>query len=188
MLARTITLSVSLMLFAACREAYKERELAERLNQVSLKEKELAQKEDSLRAREAALRTREVRLDSLLTSRDSVRTVHPEVVGAWTVTMKCTETSCPGSAIGDQKTEQWTVRYEADRVVVDAISSNKQQRTFHGAFHDAQLTLAVQKSTAMVADITIKLTLSKPNKLEGVREVVQQDGCKVLYAMEVQKI
>jgi len=39
--------------------------------------------------------------------------------------MRCTETNCSGSAVGDTKNEQWEIGYQNGGIVAQAFSGNK---------------------------------------------------------------
>jgi hypothetical protein len=98
------------MSFTASGCGMRERELKldQKMSEINQKEQELLLKEKSLQLKEEELAKKEELLDS--SSRSPVDTFlvqHPQLPGKWNVTMRCTETTCPGSAVGDTKNEQW---------------------------------------------------------------------------------
>ena len=83
-------------------------------------------KEKSLQLKEVELAQKEKLLDSSSKKpTDSSIALHPQLPCKWDVTMRCTETNCSGSAVGDTKNEQWEIGYQNGGIVAQAFSGNK---------------------------------------------------------------
>ena len=102
------------------------RNFEKKLAYVNQKEQELLLKEKSLRLTEVELAQKENLLDSSSKNpTDSFIALHPQLPGKWDVTMRCTETNCFGSGVGDTKNEQWEIGYQNGGIVAQAFSGNK---------------------------------------------------------------
>jgi hypothetical protein len=102
--------------------------------------------------------------------------------------MNCIETDCPGSAIGDTKTEQWDMSYEGSDVIAKAFANNKLVRVYKGHLKGNSLSLAVEQQVPSDASMTVALTLANEDILEGHREIRQSSGCRIIYSLEATKI
>ena len=56
--------------------------------------------------------------------------------------MTCIETTCPGSAVGDTKTETWDINYENNLIIAKAMANNKLVRVYTGSYDGTNLTLS----------------------------------------------
>ena len=104
--------------------------------------------------------------------------------------MKCTETTCTGSAVGDTKTEQWQIGFENNKVIVTATSNNKLLRLYAGNYVGNSLELTAQQDNAItpqVGKIVVRLQETKENKLEGQREIIRPEDCRIVYDLQLQK-
>ncbi len=168
--------------------------LRQREEELKNKEAALNQKEQELLLREKTLQIKE-REDSLKTyhsdstiQTDSLRLYNPAIIGIWNVKMTCTETSCPGSAIGDTRTEQWNISFESNTVIVKAMADDKLIRTYTGSPNNTRLGLKDQQtldssSTKMV----VRLRLVNKTTMDGVREIFRENNCKVVYSLQMNK-
>jgi hypothetical protein len=176
-------------LFSGCN--LREREL-----NVEKKEAELMQKEQelnllakTLQIKEEELIKREKRLDSTSLS-DTTGVYNSALVGKWLVRMTCTETTCTGSAVGDVKNEQWNISYQNNNIIATAMDAGKIVRVYSGIYtgntvelvEDRQST-ASQPATKMI----VRLRVTNDNTLEGQREIVRENGCKIIYALQMSK-
>ena len=110
-------------------------DLDEREKAVERKALELQQKEEELQARELALTQKEEALARLTqpldsTHKDSSLIYDPRLIGLWSVRMTCTQTTCPGSAVGDTKTEQWELSYQGHHILAKALVSDTLTRVY----------------------------------------------------------
>jgi hypothetical protein len=55
--------------------------------------------------------------------------------------MTCTETTCPGSAIGDTKTETWDISYQNNVLLAKANVGDKLTRVYTGTYDGTNLVL-----------------------------------------------
>jgi hypothetical protein len=104
--------------------------------------------------------------------------------------MRCTETTCSGSAVGDTKNEQWEISYENNGIVAKAFSENKLVRVYTGSNNEGIVELSTEpdnpdlsKSTRMI----VRLQSIKENEISGLREILRPDNCHIIYALELKK-
>lgn len=176
-----------LVFFAACGPSAEQKDMQLRNVQLKQRQDSLTEKEKLLTMKEQELIVREMRLDSLLKKMDTTGVYDPRLTGNWKVKMTCIETSCTGSAVGDTRTEQWELKYQDYNVMAYAVKDGKVTRTYSGIFQNELLKLRVQKENETEADMNVDLSFANENKMEGKREIVQQDGCKIVYTMEAEK-
>ncbi|MGI8599333.1 MAG: hypothetical protein ACR2KB_08760 [Chitinophagaceae bacterium] len=104
--------------------------------------------------------------------------------------MVCTESTCPGSAVGDIRNETWQINYESNKVIAQARASNQLVRIYTGIYtgntleliEDAQVSPS-QPATRMV----VRLRLTSDTRMEGTREIVREGDCKIIYSMDMTK-
>lgn len=164
----------------------REQELLFREKSLALKEEELLRREsafDSLHKRDSAI------VDSL--QGDSITRVNPRVAGTWSVKMTCTETSCSGSAIGDTRNEQWEITIQDDAIIARAMSNNKLVRTYTGNSRGGLIYLTTQQEaldTEQAVRMIVRLQETRNNEMEGRREIIRTDECRILYKLELKKL
>lgn len=153
------------------------------------KEQELKMFEQQLISRDIELKSRELLLDSLEHFSDTTGTYNAKLIGDWVVNMKCIETSCEGSALGDTKTERWNISYHNNRVVVKVLSKNLIARVYLGKFTENILKLqSRQQDSNAAVTMDVHLVQISDDKMEGVREINQEGRCKIVYAVGLSKI
>ncbi len=142
----------------------------------------------ALQQREDALSQKLLKLDSL--SHDSTMLYEPQLIGRWAVRMTCTETSCPGSALGDVKSEIWDISYQENALVAKAIVKNNMVRIYSGK----STRDGIQMSDAPPSDsggnavvISISLKQKNGNTLEGERVIARENDCRIVYALQLSK-
>lgn len=166
-----------------------------REKEVERKTVELQQKEEELQARELALTQKEAELATLARNVDSTRQdssfiYDPRLIGLWSVTMTCTETTCPGSAVGDTKTEQWELSYQGHHILARALVSDTLTRVYQGIYTGNTLELVEERSGAPAQPATrmiVRLRLVNSSTMEGQREIVREGECKIIYALQMNK-
>lgn len=162
--------------------------LQERTSKLEQKEKELEAKEQQLQQRELAIQQKEQAQNVLkdsLPSDDSLYLVQNNLSGDWNTRMRCTATTCMGSAIGDEKNEKWNISFNNDKVLVQATVANKITRVYVGKIVNDRIELAdnIGNNTSETnTKIKVVLTKRGENTLEGEREIVKQD-CNILYTL-----
>jgi len=171
---------------AACVNREDSDELKSREMKVSQKEEELRIFEQQLITRDIELKSREKLLDSLEYTGDTTGVYNAKLIGNWTVNMKCIETNCEGSALGDTKTERWNIAYHNNRVVVKVMSKNIITRVYLGVYTEAGL--ALQSKQQDLTSMSIQLNQLSDTKMEGVREINQGGNCKIVYSVGLSKI
>lgn len=177
------------LLFSGCN--LREREEALRLRETALNEREqqLMLREETLQVKEAALNQRTVNVDSTRLQ-DTTHVVNPALAGNWQVKMTCTETTCPGSAVGDTKTEQWNFAYQDNRLVVKAVAGEQLARVYTGYSTASGIELAEENAGAgnqPAAKMMVRLHRVDDTRLEGQREIIRENDCRIVYALQLQK-
>ena len=184
-----IFLITGIIFFSSCGLRQREAELDKRTNDLMHREQELFLKEQSLQLKEEQLNNREKLLDS--TTRivnDSLFLEHQKLPGTWLVEMQCTETNCPGSAVGDTKNELWDLKFQNDMVIVSAIANKQAAWVYTGTFIGNMLRLSVPRDTLEnSAKIVVRLQQTKEKEMIGEREIIQPTGCRILYSIRLKK-
>jgi hypothetical protein len=184
-----ILLLSGVIFFSSCGLRQREIELDKKMDELNQREQQLALKERSLAAKEIQLNEREKQIDSTKnTVNDTLFLEHKKIPGTWMVDMQCTETTCAGSAVGDIKSEQWNFKFQDNTVIASAMSNNQLVRVYTGAYFGNLLKLSVQQdSTETSAKINVRLTQTKEKEMEGEREIIQANGCHILYSLRMKK-
>ncbi|MCU7549105.1 hypothetical protein OCK74_08260 [Chitinophagaceae bacterium LB-8] len=187
-----ITLFLFSLLTCSCDIRKREQILTQKENELNQKEQELFLKENALQLKEEELLRRSQSLDSLHINvpTDTVF-INPEFVGLWTVQMHCIETSCPGSAVGDVKTEQWDISYQNNATIAKVIDDAKVVRIYSGTSTSNSIEMTFQQSnteTNKVTNMIVRLEQTAKKRLEGRREITRgPENCKIIYAVEMEK-
>lgn len=194
-----IFISFIALIAGACESRRKEAMLAKKQAELRQKEQELLLKEKTLEFRDEELGKKELALDSAIRSEnladslartDTGYAVNNAVIGPWSVKMTCIATTCPGSAVGDVKNEQWEIGYEGNHVVAKAMVGDRLARVYSGMANNNTLELLEHKdTTSRTADtrIVVRLNLKDPRTLEGTREIIRENDCRIVYAMRMEK-
>jgi hypothetical protein len=182
MIIRTLVFLLAATLLQSCGYKEKEEQLKKREQQIAEKEQMLIQWEQRLTVQEKELQDKKKKMEDSTAVTDSLQA--QTIAGKWTVKMRCTETSCSGSAIGDTKTETWEITYAAGRMVVNAFSGNELARIYNGSFLQNKLeVMSGQEGSDSMMRVQIEL---KENKLEGIRDVERSD-CKIRYTLTAER-
>lgn len=167
----------------------RENAIEKRENEVNQKEQQLLLQEKQLQLKEEELAQREKYIDS--TQNEVVAdsfAINPKIIGNWAVSMRCTATTCEGSAVGDTKNEQWEIAFQDQNVIVKAKADNKLVRVYSGVFKENSLQLTAQhEPEAPNTKIMVKLTFKNDSELEGTREIHRDELCQIVYAMTLKK-
>ncbi len=176
---------------SGCGLRERELELEKKMNEVSQKEQELLLKEKSLQAKEDELAKKVKQLDSTTNnSADSIFALHTQLTGKWNVTMRCTETTCSGSAVGDTKNEQWEFSFQNNVIVAQAFSDNKLVRVYSGTNNGNSVELSTQPDNAdplLSTKMIVRIQEIKENEMQGQREILRPDNCHIVYALDFKK-
>lgn len=170
-------------------------DIDKREKEVEKKAQALQQKEEELQARETALAMKEEELARQARAIDSSRQdssfiYDPRLIGLWSVKMTCTETTCPGSAVGDTKSEQWELSYQGHHILARALVSDTLTRVYQGIYTGNTLELVEERGGALAQPATrmiVRLRLVNPGAMEGQREIVREGDCKIIYALQMDK-
>lgn len=175
--------------FSSCNLREKEEALNLKEAQLNEKEQELLLKERTLQLKEEELSRAKEKLDSTALV-DTTALFNQALIGTWAVRMTCTQTSCPGSAVGDTKTETWEINYQGKYVVARVMVNNELVRTYSGTYNGNTLELVQRtesSATEPETNITIRLKLVNETQLEGTREIERIGDCKITYSVKMDK-
>ena len=139
--------------------------------------------------KEQELLLKEAMLDSTV-HQDSILRFDSTIIGRWSVKMVCKETTCSGSAVGDTKNEQWEITSQGTQYIAKAMSGDQLIRVYSGIYTGNTLELIAELETTSgqpAAKMVVRLHIVNEKRLEGQREIVRENSCKVLYLMEMDK-
>jgi hypothetical protein len=181
-----------LLLLPACNSDDRKKALDQKEAELNRLERELQLKQQSLALKEEELAQKERSIDSvsIKITRDTLAGLHPGLPGLYNVTMRCTETTCPGSAVGDTKTEQWQLVFENNQVIVNAMSGKKLVRVYMGGYVGNTMELLAQTDTVtglQTGNMVVRLQETRENRLRGMREITRQDNCRIIYDLDLEK-
>jgi len=182
-----ICLLLLMTLLSGCNLSQREDALKTREAELNQKEQELIAKEKTLQFKEKELAEKQMWYDTL--ARDSSFIANPSIAGLWSVKMTCVETTCAESAVGDSRTEEWIISYEANHVIGRVMADGKLVRVYTGRFNgkSIELSLETQGSSPEAATrMLVRLTIENPGLMEGQREIVRHN-CKVVYTVRMEK-
>jgi hypothetical protein len=180
-------LIIFISLVSGCGLRQKEEELKKKETALNQKEQELLLKEKTLEIKEQELLVREKKIDST-TQTDTTMLNNPAIIGIWNVKMTCTQTTCSGSAVGDIRTEQWNISYESNSVIVKAMADEKLIRTYIGNPNINTIELKDQQTTdSSSTKMTVRLRLINATTMDGEREIIRENNCKVVYSLQLNK-
>lgn len=185
---RTILL-IGLFILSGCDLRKREIEMDKKMSELRQKEQELNLREQSLQLREDKLNEKQKILDSAnRMMNDSIVKEYPYIPGTWLVEMECTETNCPGSAVGDISNEQWEFKFQDNHVIVSATRNSNLVRVYAGDFNDGSLSLSEPlDSSASPGKILVSLQPRNAKEMQGKREIIREDGCRILYSLRLKK-
>ena len=173
----------------SCELNRKESLLQQKADSLHQVEQRLILKEKTLEVKEQELLLRELKLDSTV-QKDTTLAFDSTLIGKWAVKMVCSETTCSGSAVGDTKNEQWEITSEGTKFIVKAMSAEQLVRVYTGIYtgNTLELIAGVGNATGQpAAKMVVRLHIVNEKKLEGQREIVRENACKVIYTMEMDK-
>jgi hypothetical protein len=180
-----LSLICTCFLVAACEPSAnrvaREAALNEKARNLEILEQELNSRSQELAARERVL-------DSIQHLNDTTSKFNADLIGNWSTSMRCTETSCEGSAVGDTKSEKWEISYQDNQVKLKAFVNSQLIGEYSGLFSDDGLVVTAKRGPAESTTL-ITVTLSPPvgNKMSGTRVINQAGKCSIVYALEMQK-
>ena len=183
-------LLVFLFVFSSCYDKKKEQFLHKKEIELAQKEQQLILKEKTLQIKEQELTDRVKRLDSTQINPADTAIYIEALAGTWDVRMTCIETSCPGSAIGDTKNEQWEIGYQNDVLLAKATVRGKLVRVYSGISTSRGIELAARPGVDQADASTrmlVRLQRNTSGKLMGSREIIRGSDCKIVYALELSK-
>jgi hypothetical protein len=188
---KSLILSLSMLLLFAtgCESRRKQEAIEERTAALDQREQELLFKERTLQLKEEELLKREAKIDSTL-NKDTASLVNSALVGNWSVKMSCIETTCTGYAVGDTKNEVWDISYQGNNILARAMAGHQLVRVYSGRLsgNTVELTEGRDSTVAMSGTtMFVRLNMMNDKTMEGHREIVRENDCKVVYALEMVK-
>ncbi len=187
---RIFLLLFFLPLLAGCDFQQRENSLKIKGDSLLKREADLAILEKSLLLKEEDLEAREHLLDSVK-QEDTNYIIDPALTGAWNVRMTCTETTCPGSAVGDTKAETWRLSFQGKRLSAVSIVRNQVGRFYTGKYTSEGIYLKgdVESEAEAVTNtkIEVQLQVKDTNTIEGVRRIVHEGDCVVTYGIKLNR-
>jgi len=186
---RRLFIFLCVLLAATGCDLKQQQQLKQKEEALNAKEQELTARENAVQIKEQDLVAREQKLDSALLQ-DSSILFDSTLLGLWNVKMDCIETTCTGSAVGDTKTEQWKVSYEENKVVARVMDNGKLVRLYSGKYRGAMLELSVppaDSASKVPAAMVVRVQHTAPDHLEGRREITRAEGCRIIYAIVLDK-
>jgi hypothetical protein len=167
----------------------KETELAQREQEILLQQRELELKEEELLKKERIIDS--TRSDSTISDSTMIRdSVNSAMLGVWAVKMTCTETTCPGSAVGDVKNEHWEITIENNQIVARALAGENLVRVYSGVSSGNSIELTEHKDSVVseaAIRMTVRLRMTSDKAMEGQREIIREGDCKIVYALQLEK-
>jgi hypothetical protein len=182
-------LTILLLFASGCESRRKQEAMEQRIAALNQKEQELLFKERALQLKEEELLRREAKIDSTLNT-DTAGLVNPALVGNWSVKMSCIETTCTGYAVGDTKNEVWNISYQGNNILARAMAGHQLVRVYSGRLRGNTVELAEGRDSTVATPGTkmfVRLTMNTQNIMEGQREIIRENDCKVVYALELVK-
>ncbi len=173
------------MAFSGCGGRQREQELERKVAEINQKEQQLLLKEQELNRRERLLDSVKHKLNS-----SSISQVNTTLAGTWQVDMRCIETNCPGSTLGDTRTEQWMIDFQGNEVIVKVMDDSTLVRVYTGVSAGSNLELYSQSEGTTPHQLTkmiVRLLQTRNNHLEGQREIIRPENCRIVYALDVNK-
>ncbi len=177
------------LLFSGCASREKEEALNRKEDSLNQREQQLLLKEKTLAIREDELLSKEKKFDST-SNVDSAGYYNPALTGNWSVKMTCTETSCAGSAVGDVNNQEWIFSYQGNSIIARVMEGNRLMRTYTGTYNNKQveMTETMQSTTTQPAvKMLVRLTVINETSMDGQREIIRENNCKIIYALDLQK-
>lgn len=190
-----VRIVIALFLFgifcSGCSSASRQKELQDKELALQQKERELNTREQELAIREELLLQREQKMDStgLVDSTqyiDSIQAANMNITGRWNVQMTCTETTCPGSAVGDIKNEQWEIVQQANTIIVRARANDQLVRVYTGSIENGTVSLIADQTGSTDATPVKMAVQFKPvnnKRMEGKREIIREKDCRIVYTL-----
>lgn len=117
-------------------------------------------------------------------------TQQPAITGTWHVKMVCRETSCPGSAVGDTKSENWIFEGDSTAIIARVMAGNNLVRVYTGtlAGNTLEMTEAVGTHTdPQGTQIRVRINMEGEKSKTGTREILQKNVCRILYDLKLDK-
>ncbi|HET7897311.1 MAG TPA: hypothetical protein VFL47_06570 [Flavisolibacter sp.] len=189
MKAFVIMLMAIVALTSGCDLRQREEALQQKEEALNEREQQLLLKERTLQAKEEELGKQQKRLDSTLVS-DSTHKIIPALAGSWSVKMTCIEATCPGSAVGDTKTEVWQFSYAGNTLVGKAMAGDKLVRVYTGYVVESTIELKEERTgtdNTPPANINVRLHIVDDLHMEGQREITREGECRIVYDLQLQK-
>ena len=168
----------------------REEQLENKQKTLQQKEQELVAWQNSLNLKDEELTRREQLLDSTRVMTDTLANLFPTIPGTYNTTMRCTETNCAGSAVGDTRTEQWEIAFQNNSIIIKAMNDDKLVRVYSGTYASNGFELLAQTdNTTPTPDVkmVVRIQPAKENTMIGTREIYRTNDCRIVYDLTLAK-
>ncbi len=182
-------LTFYMLVAPGCKNRKAGEDLTKREAALLQREKELALRETVLQLKEAAVLEKQNRIDSTL-KLDTTRKIYQPVLGLWNTKMVCIETTCTGSAVGDNKTEQWDFSFQSNSLIAKAMVNNKISRVYTGIYTGNAFELTEEQSDStggIVTKMIVRLNLVDSTRMQGQRQIIREGDCRIVYDLKLEK-
>ena len=177
------------VIFSGCNFQQREAELQKRSDELTQKEQQLILREKALQLKEDSIKLLLARGDSTSFA-DSIAILPAKLTGEWSAKMVCTQTSCPGSAIGDVQTDNWQFSTQDSSLIIKSVSRGQINRVYTGNYYRGntiRVTVSSDNPQSGSSSRLIEITEIRDTKMKGTRTVTQPDGCQIVYSLELDK-
>ncbi len=111
-----------------------------------------------------------------------------DIIGKWNVTLKCTETSCDWVKVDDMKPETWLISKEGDLIKINVLDNKETASSYDGIFRGGSMRFqGTQFDGLRTGKSTIIASIEKDDVIEGTREVLVDEPCKIVYTVTAKK-
>lgn len=178
----TILVFLPVLLLAGCKDNEREKQLADREQAVTEREKVFALKEADY---QSLLRMR----DSLSAVKDTVIVAAwPEsVAGTWSARLVCKESSCTEYVVGDVRSDSWEFASDSTGTFTRVLNREKLLRIYQGSLsgETVQLHFATDSTAQKKVDMNVTVNAAGADAMKGEQTVTIDDNCKARFSVEL---
>jgi hypothetical protein len=170
----------------ACKNRKAENLMQQREMALNQKEQELLLREKKLELKEAALTEIQNRLDSTM-KKDTVKISYQPLIGLWNAKMVCIETTCAGSAVGDNKAEQWDFSYQSNTIIAKAMVNKNISRVYTGTYTGNSFELTENRTDTVAPDtrMFVRINIIDSTHMAGQRQIIREGDCRIVYDLKL---
>lgn len=171
------------LLFLACQDRQREKQLAQR-------EKNLLEREQLFSLKEKEYQSLLHMRDSLLAAKkpDSMLSIWPDsLLGLWKSKVICRASNCNDYVIGDQRTDNWEFVTDSAGMIAKMITNNAHTRVFSGNIIHNEVRLHYMTDSVAQRKVDMQLVLQplKQNFLSGTQVIEINNSCTATFDIEL---